>query len=225
MSCFLDELLLKKDENYAAFSARIIPSVTKEHIIGVRVPNIRMLSKRVFADPLKSEFYSDLPHFYLEENMLHVFLLAKEKNIAYVFDLLEAFLPCVDNWATCDSLPPKIFSKHPDLVQKKVVCWLQSSHTYTVRFAIVTLIQYFLDSSFRPVFLSWVKDVKSNDYYVKMAQAWFFSFALIKQYETTLPHFVSPCLDKWVHNKSIQKAQESFRISLEQKSLLKTLKL
>lgn len=220
-------LLELKDEDYRAFHAKLIPNIPIEKIIGVRTPVLRKYAKEVAKLPEAEAFLRELPHTYYEKNNLHGALLSLlyPKNIDRFLEELERFLPYVDNWATCDMLSPKIFKKHLPYVYEKVKIWLQSELVYTVRFGIVTLLGFYLDEAFRPEMLQLVADVKSDEYYVKMAVAWYFSIALVKQYEAAIPYIQNKVLEPWTHNKSIQKAIESRRISPEEKAYLRTLKV
>ena len=168
-------------------------------------------------------FLDDLPHRFYEENNLHAFIIEREKDFLRCVGLVDKFLPYIDNWATCDCLSPKVFKKHPDELLKKTHEWISSSHTYTVRFGIKCLMSFFLDEHFSPEILDIVADIKSEEYYVNMMRAWFFATALAKQYDSTLPLLTGNRLDLWTHNKTIRKAIESYRITNEQKSLLRTL--
>ena len=188
---------------------------------------LRKYAKEVAKLPEAEAFLRELPHTYYEENNLHGALLSLlyPKDIDRFLEELERFLPYVDNWATCDMLSPKIFKKHLPYVYEKVKIWLQSELVYTVRFGIVTLLGFYLDEAFRPEMLQLVADVKSDEYYVKMAVAWYFSIALVKQYEAAIPYIQNKVLEPWTHNKSIQKAIESRRISSDVKVYLRTLKM
>ena len=172
-------------------------------------------------------FLESLPHIYYEENNLHGALLSLlyPKDIIAFMEQLERFLPYVDNWATCDMLSPKIFKKHLPYVYERVQKWLQSDAVYTIRFGIVTLLGFYLDDAFEPEMLQLVANVRSEEYYVNMAVAWYFSMALVKQYDATLPYIQNRVLEPWTHNKSIQKAIESRRIPQETKAYLRGLKI
>lgn len=216
-----------KDDNYREFHAKLIPNVPAEKIIGVRTPALRDFAKKVAKMQEVRAFLKDLPHFYYEENNLHGALLSLifSNDIGQFLAEIEHFLPYVDNWATCDMLSPKIFKKNLPLVYEKVKAWLKSGKTYTVRFGIVTLLGFFLDDAFKPEMLQLVADVKPGEFYVKMAAAWYFSVALVKQYDAALPYFQNKQLDLWTHNKAIQKALESRRFLPETKEYLKSLKV
>lgn len=222
-----DGLFALKDENYRRFHAKLIPDIPIDNIIGVRTPVLRKYAKEVAKLPEANIFLESLPHNYYEENNLHGALLSLlyPKDIIAFMEQLERFLPYVDNWATCDMLSPKIFKKHLPYVYERVQKWLQSDAVYTIRFGIVTLLGFYLDDAFEPEMLQLVANVRSEEYYVNMAVAWYFSMALVKQYDATLPYIQNRVLEPWTHNKSIQKAIESRRIPQETKAYLRGLKI
>lgn len=214
-----------QDEGYRKFHGKLMPEIPPEKIIGVRMPALRAYAKEVARKPQAREFLQQLPHTYYEENNLHGALLSiLYRDVEELLQQVERFLPYVDNWATCDMLSPKAFKKDLPLVYSHVKKWLQSEETYTVRFALVTLLGYFLGDAFEPEMLELAAEVKSDEYYVKMAAAWYFSVALVKQYDAAIGYFTSPVLEPWTHNKALQKAVESRRIDKETKAYLKTLK-
>ena len=214
-----------RDEKFRDFTSKLIPGVDKELIIGVRVPEIRRLAKALSADERK-KFISELPHKYHEENLLHGAILQLIKNdIGEVISETEKFLPYIDNCAVCDMSQSKLLGKYPDMVFGKACEWAKSEKTYTVRFAIDVLLQFFLDENFKSEVFSLAESIVSEEYYINMALAWFWSFALIKRYDEALPIIESKRLPAFVHNKAIQKARESYRISDERKEYLKTLKI
>lgn len=222
-----DGLFALKDENYRRFHAKLIPDIPIDNIIGVRTPVLRKYAKEVAKLQEANIFLESLPHIYYEENNLHGALLSLlyPKDIIAFMEQLERFLPYVDNWATCDMLSPKIFKKHLPYVYERVQKWLQSDAVYTIRFGIVTLLGFYLDDAFEPEMLQLVANVRSEEYYVNMAVAWYFSMALVKQYDATLPYIQNRVLEPWTHNKSIQKAIESRRIPQETKAYLRGLKI
>ena len=222
-----DGLFALKDENYRRFHAKLIPDIPIDNIIGVRTPVLRKYAKEVAKLPEANIFLESLPHSYYEENNLHGALLSLlyPKDIIAFMEQLERFLPYVDNWATCDMLSPKIFKKHLPYVYERVQKWLQSDAVYTIRFGIVTLLGFYLDNAFEPEMLQLVANVRSEEYYVNMAVAWYFSMAFVKQYDATLPYIQNRVLEPWTHNKSIQKAIESRRIPQETKAYLRGLKI
>ena len=214
-----------RDEKFRDFTSKLIPNVDKELIIGVRMPDIRRLAKSLSEEERK-KFISGLPHKYHEENLLHGVMLQLIKNdIGEVITETEKFLPYIDNWAVCDISQSKLLERYPDVVFGKVSEWAKSEKTYMVRFAIDVLLQFFLDENFTPEVFALAKSIASDEYYVNMALAWFWSFALIKRYEETLPIIESERLPEFVHNKAIQKARESYRISDERKQYLNTFKI
>lgn len=218
------ELKKLQDKGYREMQVTIIPTLEADSIIGVRTPALRQLAKELAKREGISEFLSDLPHKFFEENQLHAFILSGMKDAESCIRLVDEFLPYVDNWATCDQMSPKVFKKHKQLLLEYVDKWIRSEHTYVKRFAIGMLMEHFLDEDFKTSYLTKVSKIRSEEYYVNMMIAWYFATALAKQYEDTLPFIEKQKLDKWTHNKSIQKAVESYRITPEQKEYLKTLK-
>ena len=216
----LQRLFALQDAKYQAFQAKLIPNIAPERIIGVRTPELRKLAKQVGDD-----FKKELPHRYFEENQIHSFMLEREKDFEKAISDVEAFLPYVDNWATCDQLSPKVFSKHKGELLPYVRRWLGSEHTYTIRFGMGMLMQHFLDDAFAPEYPELVAAVQSEEYYVRMMQAWYFATALAKQYDAVLPYVENYRLEKWTHNKAIQKSVESYRITPEQKEHLRGFRL
>ena len=223
-----DYLLKNQDLQYKQFHSSLMPTINSEVVIGIKVPILRNYTKELLKKyDIQSfvPFFKDLPHQYYEENNIHAFLIEKINNYDECLFQLEQFLPYIDNWATCDMLNPKVFSKNKDKLLKKINEWIKSSHTYTIRFGIGMLMRYFLDKDFNSSYLELVYSIKSEEYYVNMMKAWFFATALTKQYDATLPVFQNKKLDTWTHNKAIQKAIESFRVPTEHKQYLKTLKI
>ena len=212
------------DAAYRDFHAKLIPTVDKERIIGVRTPVLRRFAKKFIKSEAAKEFLVSLPHRWYDENCLHSALIANTKDFDEQMVLIEKFLPYVDNWAVCDTLAPKSFKKHTDKVLEKVSEWIKSDRVYTVRFSIVVLMQFFLDEEFTEEIIELAVTPDETDYYIIMAKAWFMSFALIKQYDAAIVYLTERKLSKNTHNKSIQKALESMRIDGETKKYLKTLK-
>ena len=219
------ELFRMRDADYALLQAKIIPTVAADRIIGVRTPALRAFAKALYKDRDKEDFLSCTPHQYFDENQLHAFVISLEKDFDKCIAEVDAFLPFIDNWATCDQLSPKAFKREPEKLLQYIQSWIKSDQTYTVRFAIGMLMQYFLDERFEAGYADMVAEVRSEEYYVNMMIAWYFATALAKQYERTVPYLEGRCLDGWVHNKAIQKSVESYRITDEQKAYLKTLKV
>ena len=223
-----DEITTKlfslQDTAYRDFQVKLIPGMDAEKEIGVRTPELRKLAKELAKREDIREFLNDLPHQYFDENQLHAFILSGEKDFEKCMEGLERFLPYVDNWATCDQTSPKVFRKHRKELLEAIRRWIESDHPYTVRFAIKMLMEHFLDEDFDPAYPEMVAEVRSEEYYIRMMIAWYFATALAKQYEAVLPYLEQKKLDVWTHNKTIQKAVESYRITEEQKIYLKSLK-
>ena len=216
-----------RDEKYAAMQERIIPGIPPECIIGVRTPELRAFAKelvRTRGGEVREGFLRVLPHVFFDENQLHAFIISLDRDHDRCVADVKAFLPFVDNWATCDQLSPAVFGKAPERLLPHVREWLDSGRTYTIRFAIGVLMQHFLGERFRTEYADTVAAVRSDEYYVNMMAAWYFATALAKQYDAVIPYFEEKRLDVRVHGKAIQKAIESRRISPEQKEYLRTLR-
>lgn len=211
---------------YKDFQSKLIPTIKRENIIGVPIPQIRNLAKQLVKESPQevSIFLKTLPHSYFEENNLHVFIINQIKDFDFCCRKVEDFLPYVDNWATCDSLRPPIFRENHQRLFPHIQKWLDSPHTYTIRFGIECLMTNFLDSDFRGEYLNHVGSIASQEYYVRMMQAWYFATALAKQYPSTLAYLQRNTLAPWTFNKSIQKALESRRIPQEDKIILRQMK-
>lgn len=220
------DLFAMQDKKYKDFLSKSIPSVSPDSIIGVRTPLLKQMAKKLITDNSIDEFLQTLPHMYFEEYNLHGFIISQFRSYEQTIISLEKFLPFVDNWATCDQLQPRSFSKNTEDLIEKIKLWLNSSHTYTVRFALGMLMKYYLDDkTFSQEYLELATEVKSDEYYIKMMVSWYFATALAKQYDITIKYIEDKKLSDWVHNKTIQKAIESFRISAEHKEKLKTFKI
>ena len=224
MNLLQEKLFELRDEGYKNFQAKLLPTVDKEKIIGVRSPALKKFAKKFFQDKDTAEFLNDLPHRYFEENSIHAAIISEMKNYSDCLQAVKNFLPYVDNWATCDSFIPKIFSKYTAELEGEIKIWLGSDKTYTVRFAILMLMKFYLEENFDEKYLRWVAKIKSAEYYVQMMAAWFFAEALVKQYDATIVYLEQKLLSPSVHKKTIQKAVESRRISLETKNYLKSLR-
>lgn len=228
------ELFNLQDEQYRNMQIKIIPNIDAERIIGVRTPPLRAFAKDLVKKSKSSldisrtttDFLEKLPHEYFDENQLHAFIICEEKDFEKCMNRIERFLPYIDNWATCDQLSPKIFRKQENrkALLPYIDKWIRSPHCYTIRFAIGLLLQHFLDEEFKEEYLDKAASVRSDEYYVKMMVAWYFATALAKQYDAALPFIEEKRLEKWTHNKAIQKAIESYRVTPEHKEYLRSLK-
>lgn len=221
----IEKLFSLRDEKYAEFQGKLIPTVEEETIIGVRTPDLRKYAKELAGTDLAEAFLQDLPHSYFEENQLHAFVISETKDFQLCVEQVSRFLPYVDNWATCDQLSPRIFKKHREELSEQIDKWLASKATYTVRFAIGMLMEHFLEADFTKKLPEKVAGIRSEEYYINMMKAWYFATALAKQYEAVIPFIENRKLDTWSHNKAIQKSIESRRISPAQKEYLKSLKI
>ena len=218
------KLIAERDEKYAQFVAKIIPNINYETILGIRTPDLRNMAKNLSKQQC-DDFIKSVPHKYFEENQLHAFILSGIRDFETCVRAVDCFLPFIDNWATCDQMTPKVFDKNTDSLLPYIKKWIASNTPYSVRFGIVCLMRYYLGNNFKPEYARIVANVKSNDYYINMVRAWYFATGLAKNWDSILPIVQQQKLDKWTHNKTIQKSRESRRISPEQKQYLITLKI
>ena len=219
-SKILSDLLSMRDEKFAKFNASLLPNISSTKVIGVRTPDLRKYAKNLQN---KEEFLSALPHKYFEENQIHAFILSDVRDFDNCVNMVDKFLPCVDNWATCDQLIPHVFAKNTDKLLPWINKWIKSSDTYTVRFAVGLLMRFYLGEKFQNKYSDMVVKIKSDEYYINMMRAWYFATALAKNWDDVICVENSK-LDLWTHNKTIQKSIESFRITPQQKQYLKKLK-
>lgn len=219
------ELFALQDEKYREFSSSLMPTVDPERVIGVRTPDLRKLAKKLAKKPDIDVFLHCLPHQYYEEDNLHGFIIEGMKDYEACVQAMDVFLPYIDNWATCDLISPKVFKKHLPELLDKIREWIASDRVYTVRFGIGMLMSFYLDDAFAPEYLEMVSSIRSEEYYVNMMIAWYFATALAKQYDAAVCYIEQKKLEAWTHNKAIQKAVESRRITEEQKKYLRTLKI
>ena len=222
----LQKLLFEyEDKKYGDFGAKLIPTLPREKFIGIRSPEYKNILKRIKGDSVIPEFLQTLPHTYHEENCLHVALINKIKDFDECVAALEKFMPYIDNWAVNDGVNPSCFKKHRDELIGKVQSWISSEKTYTRRCGMKLLMANYLDEDFRPEYLDLPADLRSDEYYVNMMTAWLFAEALVKQWDSAITFLQGRRLDAWTHNKAIQKACESFRVSDEKKEYLRSLKI
>lgn len=224
-----EKLFENQDKEYREFQSRLVPNISKDSMIGVRTPQMRKIAKEFFGSRIAEDFLKELPHKYYEENMIHFFLISLIKEFDECTKELEKFLPYIDCWPVCDQSSPRSFKKNHQKLLPLIKKWINSDHIYTARFAIRMLMNEFLDDDFSPEYLQWVADKKSSDssddYYLKMMKAWYFATALAKQYDQSIVYIEKQRLDQWSHNKAIQKALESFRVSDDHKEYLRSLKI
>ena len=213
-----------KSEEYRDFQSKLVPNIPKETVLGVPTPDLRRIAKEIRGTEEAEAFLLALPHRYYEENLVHFFLIASIRDFDACEKAVETFLPYVDCWPVCDQSSPKVFAKHHDRLLPLIQTWIASGHVYTVRFGIRMLMNEFLGADFKPEYLAWVAAVENEDYYVKMMVAWFFATALAKRYDESVVYLAERRLEPWTHKKAIQKALESFRVTDEHKTYLKSLR-
>ena len=225
MTQILAALYAHQDEKYGDFIARSIPTLPRERFIGVRTPEYRIIVRELSGCTEIEAFLNTLPHFFYEENTLHSTFLCRMKDFEACMERVEQFLPCVDNWAVCDGLNPPVFKKHRAELKQKVPVWIASEAPYTRRFGMHMLMTHFLEEDFDAALLVQPAELRSEEYYVNMMTAWLFAEALVRQWDAAIDYLRECRLDKWTHNKAIQKAIDSYRISDEQKGYLRTLRI
>lgn len=219
------KLFEMQDRGYRDFHAKLIPTVDKEKVIGIRTPMLRKFAKEFGKTEESEMFLQMLPHQYYEENNLHGLLIEQIRDYDKCLKEMERFLPYIDNWATCDMLALTVVKGYRGVFIREVYRWMESEKPYTIRFGISMLMRYYLDEEFKPEYPEKVAAIRSEEYYVNMMRAWYFATALAKQYRQVLPFLEERRMDIWTHNKTIQKAIESYRITPEQKDYLRTLRI
>ena len=224
MDSIKEKLFKLQDKEYRKIQVKTITNIDPDTIIGVRTPELKKLANEMFKSGNYKSFIEDLPHKYFDENQLHAFIISKIKNYDECLNEFNKFLPYIDNWATCDQSCPNAFKKNSDKLIKEIKVWIKSKKTYTIRFGISMLMRNYLDDNYKEEYLGLVSKIRSNEYYVNMMIAWFFATALAKRYDDTIKYIENEKLDRWTHNKTIQKAIESYRITIEQKEYLRSLK-
>lgn len=221
----LNRLYALQDNAYKDFQSSLLPTICAKNIIGVRTPELRSLAKEVIHGGMMDDFILSVPHNFFEENQLHAFIISEIRDFDSAVRAVDKFLPYVDNWATCDQMSPKIFAKNTGKLLPYIKKWIKSKHVYTVRFAVLCLMRYFLDKLFDTKYADMVACIKSDEYYINMMRAWYFATAAAKQYDNILPYFQNNIMDSWTHNRAIQKSIESYRIPPEHKAELKKYKI
>lgn len=225
MNNIRDELFKLQDKEYRDFQIKLIPSINSNTVVGVRTPELRCYAKMLVKDNKYLSFLEELPHKYFDENQLHAFIISELKSYNECISYINKFLPYVDNWATCDQMSPKVFKENTQELLEQIKKWIKSKDTYTIRFGIGMLMQYYLDDNFKVEYLEWVSNIKSEEYYINMMIAWYFATALAKQCDSAISFIENKKLDTWTHNKTIQKAVDSYRITEWQKEYLRSLKI
>ena len=220
----LDLLYAAQDVEYRNFNSGLIPNISRELFIGVRTPILRNIAKDIIKSGMGDDFISKLPHKFFEENQLHAFIVSEIRDFDRAVFETERFLPFINNWATCDQMSPRVFKKNLDTLIQHVCKWIKSKDIYAVRFAVKTLMQYWLDDNFDEKYADMVADIKSDEYYVNMMRAWYFATAAAKQFDRILPYLKQGRIDEWTRLRAIQKATESFRVSDKNKQKLRALR-
>ena len=223
MTKFLNEFYALADPGYRAFQSRLIPELDPETIRGVRFPAMRAFVKKYKGTKEAEAFLDALPHGTYDENTLHALFLNEIREPETLYRRLDAFLPYVDNWATCDALAPKAVKKDLNAARRYADRCQKSDRPFTVRFGIGLDMKFFLGDAFLPAYAKQIAAIRTGEYYVEMMIAWYFATALAKQRDAALPFFTEERLSPPVRKKAIRKALESFRVSAEDKALLRSL--
>lgn len=219
-----ERLFALRNEGYRDFQSKLMPTVDRARVIGIRTPALRRLARELTGSAVAEVFLTVLPHEYYEEDNLHAFLICRERDFPRALSLTEAFLPHIDNWATCDSFTPPVFAKHLPEMDACAERWMSSEHPYTVRYGIGVRMRYFLGDAFAPAQMERIARIADDHYYVRMMVAWYVATAVAKQPAAAAALLESRKLEPWTHNKAIQKARESFCVDEGMKEYLKTLK-
>lgn len=219
------QLFSLQDQPFRDFQAKLIPTLPRDQIIGIRAPVLRKFAKEYGKSEIAPLFLQALPHRYFEENCLHMLVIGQMKEYEECLAALEEFLPYLDNWATCDLPAPSCLSRHKEELLPYICNWLLSEKPFVARYGVGLLMRLYLDQDFQPQLLQRVSVIRSREYYLNMMIAWYFATALAKQWDAALPYITGRTLDPWTHNKTIQKALESYRLTQEQKDLLRSLKI
>lgn len=223
----IQEILFRhQDEEYGDFTAKLIPTVERNYLIGIRSPEYKKILKEVEAEANDEieDFKRSLPHTYLEENVLHAAMLSQIKDFDRYIDELEKFLPYVNNWYVSDGIAAKVLDKNHDKIVPYIEKWINSNEPYTQRVAMLFIKKFLLGEDYKAEYLKWAVQLRSEEYYVNMMRAWLMADALVKQWDSAVTFITEKKMDVWTHNKSIQKARESLRITKEQKEYLNGLK-
>lgn len=215
-------LFENQDVKYGDFHSKLIPGIDREKIIGVRLPVIRKIAKKAALDDL------DVNTFYYEEKMIKGMVIEYNKKLSLDerFALLDDFVPLIDNWAICDCCCAtyKFTLKNPNEVFNYILKYKDGSE-YEVRFMCVMMLDYFLKNEFITEVLSTLLSLNRDEYYINMAVAWVLATAYVNFKDKVNPVLENKVLPDWVHNKTIQKICESYRICDDDKKYLKTLKI
>lgn len=224
MDAIKEYLFSKQDIKYRNFTLPLLPTVDEKTFIGVRLPILKKYAKDLDKNS-REEFLKSLPHQYHEENILHAFILSNIKDYDEFINKVNKFLPYVTNWSVCDTLCNKYLVKYKDQLINEIYEWLKSNEIYRVRYAVKCLMNYYLNEDFKEEHIQHVEKVKLDDYYVKMMIAWYLATGLAKNYDSFIKIIEEHRFDEFTHNKAIQKAVKSYRVSEEHKAYLKTLKV
>ncbi len=206
-----------------AFDAKLLPTVDPNSMLGLSNPQTQAIAKKMqMLDRLA--FLQSLPHAYHDENMLHAMILRLSKDERFLLEQVECFCPYIDNWAVCDSIDFRRIKQMRRRLWEKLQAWRSMDLEYSKRLALTAILSNFLEDDSIDCVCNILPQIDDEAYYVHMALAWVVADGLIKQYDKVLPLLLEEKLSKKTHNKAIQKAVESYRVSEETKRYLKTLR-
>ena len=212
------------EPKYREFATSLIPNT--DNLLGVRIPTIRKLAKELAASDWK-DYFSLNSNTYFEETMLQGLTIGfLKEDIESVLDEVKKFVPLISNWSLCDSFCGglKITVKNKERVWGFLSDYIHSDKPYDIRFAVVMMLNYYIDEEHIDDILIFFDKVNNEDYYVKMAVAWALSMCYVKLPEKTLTYLKCNSLDDFTYNKSLQKICESLKPSLEEKKLIKSMR-
>lgn len=212
------ELNALADKKYRDFQKKLI--ATNADILGVRVPQLRKLAQK-YRDDLKELLM--MPDEYFEVTFLKCLVLGKQDFATFTEGLGEV-LPLIDNWATCDCFDAPCIKKNKSDFLPRIAALRFSEHEFTSRFALVQLLKHYCEEEYLPFIFESTEGCDHAKYYVSMAAAWLIAEVLIKHYAAGVEFLKEGTLPAVTHNRAIQKARESFRLTAEQKEELKALK-
>jgi 3-methyladenine DNA glycosylase AlkD len=212
------------DPEYQKFSAKHLPGI--DNILGIRLPELRKIAKTIAREDLQS-YLAQAKNDYFEEIMLQGMVIGYVKaDIEEILSYIAAFVPKIDNWSVCDSFCGglKITKKHKTQMWEFLQPYLVSKKEYELRFAVVMLLNYYIEDAYLERVLQILDQIKHDAYYVKMAVAWALSICYVKQPEKTMAYLQQNQLDDFTYNKALQKITESLRVDSETKNLIRGMK-
>ncbi|MGN1299079.1 MAG: DNA alkylation repair protein [Candidatus Scatovivens sp.] len=219
------DLIELSDEKYKKFHSSLCPNT--DNILGVRTPILKDYAKNLLKKNPDLNI-REVGNEYYEEIMLQGIIIGLKSNLSFeqLKEKIEYFVPKIYNWAICDIFCSslKITKKYKKEMKQIIKKYLKSSKEFEIRFAIVMILDYYIDEENLEEDFKIFENIKSTDYYVQMAISWALSMCLIKFFDETIEFLKYSNLDTYVYNKALQKGIESYRISENNKKILKNMK-